>query len=118
MRTETPYEIENPEFECDHPTTYALEAKVTISDPKSGYKSGRLSTLTFRTDNAGGYAMSIALRSDHYLYNKEWVQQEKVAEIVIQFHGDYESDNLIQFLQHAGRMSTVFYGDIVPEDAE
>ena len=115
MKTQTPYEIKNPEFECDLPSAYGLEAKVTISDPKSGYKSDRKSTLVFRTDNTGGYPMSIALRRD-YPENNQWVGQENVTEIVIQFHGDYEADNLIQFLQHAGRMSTVFYGDMVQQE--
>lgn len=113
MKTDAPYKIENPEFECDHPTTYALEAKVAISDPKSGYKSGRLSTLTFRADQMGGYTMSVAVRLET---NNSWFTQDHLAEIVIQFRGDYESDNLIQFLQHAGRMSTVFYGDAVPHE--
>ena len=113
MKTDAPYKIENPEFECEHPTTYALEAKVAISDPQSGYKSGRLSTLNFRVDQMGGYTMSVAIRLET---NNSWFTQDHLAEIVIQFRGDYESDNLIQFLQHAGRMSTVFYGDAVPHE--
>lgn len=113
MKTDVPYNIENPEFKCELPDAYGLEAEVAISDPKSGYKASRKSTLRFRTDQTSGYPMSIAVRLET---NNSWFTQDHLAEIVIQFHGDYESDNLIQFLQHAGRMSTVFYGDTLPHE--
>lgn len=116
MKTDVPYNIDNPKFRFELPNTYGLEAVVSTSDPKSGCKMSRKSTLRFRTDQIGGYPMSVAVRLD--TAGEKWFTQDNLAEIIIEFHGDYESDNLIQFLQHAGRMSTVFYGDIVPEDAE
>ena len=114
MKPDVPYNIENPEFRFELPNTYGLEAVVTTTDPKSGYKMSRKSTLRFRTDQIGGYPMSVAVRLD--TAEDKWFTKEDLAEIIIEFHGDYESDNLIQFLQHAGRMSTVFYGDVVPHE--
>ena len=47
---ENPFVIKNPMFRCCAPHEYSLEAEVAISDPNSGYKYDRYSTLTFRVD--------------------------------------------------------------------
>jgi hypothetical protein len=111
-RTPSPLKIKDPEFECHAPHEYAIEAEVQISHPDSGYKTDRCSTLTFRTDNTGGYPMKIALRIDG---NKEWYRQDGVNEISIQIAGDYEADILKQFFQHVGLMMHPVYGNTVKE---
>lgn len=110
--TASPLRIEAPQFKCSTPFEYAMEADIEISDPSSGNKTSRRSTLTFRTDNVGGYDMCIALRID----NKNlWFRQDQVNEISISFHGDYEADTLKQFFQHVGRMMLATYGDQIAE---
>ena len=109
MNTKVPYKIENPDFRCALPNAYGLEAEVAVSDPESGYKVSRKSTLRFRTDQIGGYPMSVAVRLDST--REHWLTKDDLAEVIIEFHGDFEADNLVQFLQHAGRMSTVIYGN-------
>jgi hypothetical protein len=107
-RDESPLKLKNPEFSCDAPCEHAMEANLQISDPKSGDKLDRYSTLTFRTDNVGGYAMKIALRMDG---KNEWYRQDEISEISIQFAGDYEADILKQFFQHVGLMMIPIYGN-------
>jgi hypothetical protein len=109
-RDPNPLKIENPEFECHAPHEFGLEAEIQISDPSSGDKFTRYSTLTFRTDNTGGYPMKIALRLDN---NKKWFRQDDINEISIQIAGDYEADVLKQFFQHAGLMMLPVYGNTV-----
>jgi hypothetical protein len=105
-----PLKIENPQFTCSAPNEYALEASVAISDPSSGDKFARYSTLTFRTDQMSGYPMDIAVR---YQDNeKEWHTGEGLGEITIRFRGDYEASTLREFLQHTGLMATVAYGPV------
>jgi hypothetical protein len=110
MTEGNPLEIEDPEFSCHAPHEYSLEAKLDISDPNSGYKSDRYSTLTFRGDQMGAYPMKVALRIDG---NKEWFRQDEVNEICIQFAGDYEAETLKNFFQHVGLMMLPVYGDTV-----
>ena len=112
MTEGNPLKIKNPEFSCHAPHEYSLEARVDISDPKSGYKSDRYSTLTFRGDQMGGYPMKISMRIDG---NQEWYAQDEVNEICIQFAGDFEADTLKQFFQHVGLMMLPVYGDTVKE---
>lgn len=112
-----PLKIENPEFKCTAPNEYALEADVAISEYGSGSKFTRYSTLSFCTDNMGGYPFDIAVRlgsSDP----KEWITQDDVTAITIRFRGDYEADILRTFLQHAGSMATVVYGQYINRDEE
>ena len=109
-RDPNPLKIENPEFECHAPHEFGLEAEIQISDPSSGDKFTRYSTLTLRTDNTGGYPMKIALRLDN---NKKWFRQDDINEISIQIAGDYEADVLKQFFQHAGLMMLPVYGNTV-----
>lgn len=111
-RSPSPLKIKSPEFKCDAPYEYGLEAEVEISHPDSGYKNDRFSTITFRTDNTGGYPMKIALRIDG---RKDWYRQDEVNEISIQIAGDYEADVLKQFFQHVGKMMLTLYGDKVKE---
>lgn len=111
-RIPNPLKIKDPEFECHAPHEYAMEAEVQISRPESGEKSTRYNTLTFCTDQMGGYDMKIALRIDG---NKEWYRQDNVNEISIQIAGDYEADILKQFFQHVGLMMRPVYGDTVKE---
>jgi len=110
VRDPNPLKIETPEFECHAPHEYGLEAEVQISDPNSGDKFTRYSTLTFRTDNTGGYPMKIALRLDN---NKEWYRQDDINEISIQIAGDYEADVLKHFFQHVGLMMLPVYGNTI-----
>jgi len=112
MRDPNPLKIKYPEFECHAPYEHSMEAEVQISHPDSGYKTDRYSTLTFRTDNTGGYPMKMAVRIDG---NKEWYRQDDVNEISIQIAGDYEADILKQFFQHVGLMMLPVYGDTVKE---
>jgi hypothetical protein len=107
MRIENPFVLKNPDFNCCAPEPCGLEAALAISDPASGYKSDRYSTLTFRTDNVSGYPMRIAIRIDG---KKDWFTQDEVNEICIQFAGDYEADTLVQFFQHVGAMLSVTHG--------
>lgn len=107
MRTKNPFALENPDFHCCAPQQYALEAALAISDPASGDKFNRYSTLTFRTDEMGGYPMRIAIRIDG---KKDWFAQNEVNEVCIQFAGDYEADTLVQFFQHVGGMLSVTHG--------
>ena len=109
-RDPNPLKIENPEFECHAPHEFGLEAEIQISDPSSGDKFTRYSTLTLRTDNTGGYPMKIALRLDN---NKKWFRQDDINEISIQIAGDYEADVLKQFFQHVGLMMLPVYGNTV-----
>jgi hypothetical protein len=113
-REPSPLRIKDPEFECTGPHEYSMEANVQISRPESGYKYDRFSTLTFRTDNMGGYPMQVAMRLDGS-GNEHWYQQDNVVEISIQFAGDYEADQLKQFFQHIGSMMMPVYGDTVKE---
>ena len=110
-----PLKIENPEFKCTAPNEYALEADVAISDHSSGSKSTRYSTLSFCTDNMGGYPFDIAVRLGD---PKEWLTQGDVTAITIRFRGDYEAHILQEFLQHAGSMATVVYGQYIKHDEE
>lgn len=110
MSKTNPLRIKNPEFSCNAPYEIGLEANVEISDPKSGYKFTRFSTFTFRTDNASGYPMQIALRING---EDEWYQQSEVSEITIRICGDYEADVIKQFFQHVGLMMAPMYGDTV-----
>ena len=109
---QSPLKLKNPEVECNTPHEYAMEANVQISHPESGDKRDRLSTLTFRTDNTGGYPMKIAIRIDDA---PDFYRQDEVSEISIQFAGDLEADTLKQFFQHVGLMMTPVYGDTVKE---
>jgi hypothetical protein len=113
MTEGNPLKIKNPEFSCHAPHEYSLEARVDISDPTSGNKSDRYSTLTFRGDQMGGYAMDIAVRRADK--DSEWRTSEGFGEICIRFHGDYEADTLKQFFQHVGLMMVPVYGDTVKE---
>ena len=111
-----PLKIENPQFRCSAPNEYALEASVAISDPSSGDKFARYSTLTFCTDQISGYPMDIAVR---YQDNeREWHTAEGLGEITIRFHGDYEAHILREFLQHTGLMATVTYGPVAQYNDE
>jgi hypothetical protein len=112
MTEGNPLKIKNPEFSCHAPHEYSLEARVDISDPTSGNKSDRYSTLTFRGDQMGAYPMKISMRIDG---NKEWYAQDEVNEICIQFAGDFEADTLKEFFQHVGLMMLPVYGDTVKE---
>ena len=112
MRAPNPLALAQPEFQCSAPQEYALEADMQISHPESGYKWTRLSTMTFRTDNMGGYPMKIAIRIDG---NDDWYRQDEVSEISIQFAGDYEADTLKQFFQHVALMMTPVYGNTIQE---
>jgi len=111
-RDESPLKLKNPEFNCSAPHEYSMEANLQISDPDSGDKWTRYSTLTFRTDNVGGYPMKIALRMDG---QDDWYRQDEINEISIQFAGDYEADILKQFFQHVGLMMLPVYGDTVKQ---
>lgn len=110
MTEGNPYKIENPEFSCRAPHEYSLEARVDISDPSSGDKSTRYSTLTFRGDQMGAYPMEVSFRMDGA---PQWYQQSGISEICIQFAGDYEADTLKNFFQHVGLMMLPVYGDTV-----
>ena len=111
-----PLEIENPEFKCSAPMEYAIEVNIAISSPDSGDKFARCSTLSFRTDNMGGYPMEVGMR----LHNGEnkWYTQDDVGAITIRFRGDYEASTLREFVQHAGLMATVIYGPVHDYDNE
>ena len=111
-----PLEIKNPAFKCRAPHEYFLEADVAISDPKSGNKYERYSTLSFRTDNMSGYGMDIAIRLQNK--EKEWFLQEDCGAITIRLKGDYEADTLREFFQHVGIMATVTYGKLTYQDDE
>ena len=110
MSTSNPLRLKAPEFSCDAPYEFGVEANVEISDPKSGDKFTRFSTFTFCTDNASGYPMQIALRING---EDEWYQQSEVSEITIRICGDYETDVIKQFFQHVGLMMVPMYGDTV-----
>jgi len=105
-----PYKIENPEFSCHAKHEHFLEARVDISDPSSGDKSTRYSTLTFRGDQMGAYPMRISFRIGS---DPEWFQQGKISEICLQLVGDYEADTLKEFFQHVGLMMLPVYGNTV-----
>ena len=100
-----PYKIKDPEFVCNPPFEYALEAAIQISSSESGYKWDRHSLLAFQTNNTGGYPMSLAVR-----INGEWHEVAEADAINIRFRGDYEADILRDFFQHTGRMATATYG--------
>ena len=112
MTEGNPYKIEAPEFSCHAPYEYSLEARLDISDPNSGYKSDRFSTLTFRGDQMGAYPMKISFRMGG---QPEWFQQNDISEICIQFVGDYEANTLKEFFQHVGLMMLPVYGDTVKQ---
>jgi hypothetical protein len=105
-----PLKIEDPKFECNAPNEYALEASIALSRPESGDKYDRYCTLTFRTDNMGGYPMSIAVQLQDQ--PKDWHTADEVGAVTIRFRGDYEADILREFFQHVGRMATVVYGPV------
>ena len=111
-RNPNPLEIKTPQFKCRAPLEHAMEAEIQISHPDSGYKDTRYSTLTFRTDNTGGYPMKVGFRIDG---DSAWFKQDEVNEISIQFAGDFEADILKQFFQHVGLMMLPVYGDTVKE---
>lgn len=115
MEKENPLRIKDPEFVCCAPQEYALEAEVAISDSKSGYKSDRFSTVSFRTDQMGGYTMRVALRFEG---EKEWHVQEDLGGVCIQIAGDFEANILEDFFRHVGLMLTVRYGAYKPHTEE
>ena len=106
---ENPFVIKNPMFRCCAPHEYSLEAEVAISDPNSGYKYDRYSTLTFRVDQMGGYPMSVSLRLAE---EKDWYAQENIGEICIRLAGDFEAGTLQELFQHVGLMMTPIYGPL------
>ena len=63
----------------------------------------------------GGYPFDIAVRLGD---PKEWLTQGDVTAITIRFRGDYETHILQEFLQHAGSMATVVYGQYIKHDEE
>ena len=102
------FDIKNPEFTCTAPCeVIGMEASVAVSDPKSGYKSDRFSTLRFKTDNIGGYPMRFSVRKTD---GDEWFTVDDIGEIYIQFAGDYEANVLTEFFRHAGALMTLTYG--------
>lgn len=115
MTEGNPLKIKDPIFKCFPPHEYALEGEIAISDPTSGYKSTRLSTLCFRTDQMGGYDMKLAFRRSN---DKEWFSGDEIGEICIQFAGDYEANTLEEFFQHVGNMLTVTNGKLVIQEEE
>ena len=112
MTEDNPFKIKNPEFSCHAPHEYSLEARVDISSPDSGYKDSRFSTLTFRTDQMGGYPIRISFRMDG---EKDWYRQGDISEICVQIPGDFEADILKGFFQHVGKMMLPVYGDVNKE---
>ena len=110
MYEPSPLRIKDPEFECSYPSSYALIAEVQVSRPESGDKFTRHSTITFNTEDYGGYPMKVALRLQG---SEEWLTDGEVKEISIQFAGDYEADNIKQFFQHVGNMMNLVYGNNV-----
>ena len=115
MTKDNPLKIKDPIFKCSPPREYALEAEIAISDPASGYKSDRFSTLCFRTDQMGGYEMKLAFRQAN---SEDWFSGAEMGEICIQFAGDYEAHTLEEFFQHVGNMLTVTHGKLAIDEEE
>lgn len=101
------FDMDNPELQIDEPNAFGLEVSAAISDPKSGNKDTRFSTMYFRTDNTGGYPMTISVRKTD---DAEWHTVYDIGEIRVRISGDYEAHTLKNFLMRAGMMLLTIHG--------
>lgn len=99
--------VRSPEFEWRNSDMMGLEVEVMVGQPADKFNA--LSTITFRTNQIGGYDMRAMVQGKH---SDAWCQPVEVGAICIQIVGEYERQVLIAALHRIGLLTKLVYGTI------